>query len=365
MANTKTAELADLELFKSKLLNLKKAIDSDIAAYCAHIQNVTSQQYGPDARLATDAFLDILKRGGKRIRGALTVLGYEMSGGTNRPMILQAARAIEMLHAYILIIDDIQDRSELRRGGPTAHAALREYHAKKGLAGDSGHFGLSIALNASLSGAHAAQMIMANIDAPEHLRLSALSIINRTMVITAHGQTSDIMHEAVGKVNMDEINKVMEWKTSQYSILNPLHVGMVLAGADCHATDAITAYATNIGKAYQISDDILDTFGKDGSLDDIRDGKQTIVIAYALEKAEKVDREFLVRILGNDKLTLAEFERCRKILTRCGALQNAQDAIKNYVEQANSSLGTKPPHWAPEGTHFLRGLAEYILTRSS
>lgn len=353
----------DTEYFDSKLKAYKEVIDANIANYSKHIRAVTLDKYGADSQLETDAFLSILATGGKRIRGALTMLGYEMSGGTNQEMIVQAARAIEMIHAYILIVDDIQDRSESRRGKSTAHVMLRDYHEKHGLVGDSGHFGVSIAINAALSGAHAAQMILANLDAPETLRLNVLSILNRTMILTAHGQTSDIMHEAIGHVSMDDIERVMLWKTSQYSFLNPLHVGMVLAGADCHATDAITDYATHIGKAYQISDDILDTFGADSSKDDIRDGKSTILTVYALEHAKTADRKLLTRMLGNQKLTDTEFEHCKKILMDSGALNYSKTALKRYVEQAVSSLDTEAHRWTPEGTQFLRGLAQYISTR--
>lgn len=369
MNTSRSNELTDIEFFKAQLKTYKHSINEDIAAYSKHVQAVTLQQYGAYARTDTDAYLDILGRGGKRIRGALTMLGYEMSGGQNRQMILQAARAIEMLHAYILIIDDIQDRSSVRRGGPAAHIMLKDYHRQHQLAGDSGHFGISLALNAALAGSHAAQMIMANIDAPEQLRLNALSIINRTMVITAHGQTSDIMNEAVAKTDMDSVEQVLVWKTAQYSFLNPLHVGMVLAGADCHATDAITDYAMNIGKAYQITDDILGIFGSEQSLgkspmDDLREGKRTILTVFALENTTSSDKNFLIQMLGNQQLNPAEFERCKDILANYGALKNAKVAAKTYIEQATNSLEAVNNRWAPDGIKFLHGLAEYIIVRT-
>ncbi len=420
---------SDTDVFNSKLKAYRESIDKDIAEYGKHIQAVTLQQYGVNARLETDVFLDILGRGGKRIRGALVMLGYEMSGGafdfgagtshldagvvfsastggssTNSTvsearrgktaasaksisriggsadkqvdavrstrMILQAARAIEMLHAYILIIDDIQDRSLIRRGGPAAHIMLRDYHQKHQLAGDSEHFGVSIALNAALAGAHAAQMILANMDVPEQLRLSVLSIVNRTMVITAHGQTSDIMNEVAANIGMVDVERVMAWKTAQYSFLNPLHVGMVLAGADCHATDAITDYATFAGKAFQITDDILGIYGSEQAtgkspMDDIKEGKRTILTVYALENSQPADKNFLIQILGNPNLTPAEFERCQEILAECGSLKHAKSIAKKYVEQAVSSLDSETHRWTPEGTQFLRGLAQYILSRTA
>ena len=89
----------DATVFTEQLAAYKRAIDQDIAAYSKQLQQQTLQDFGTNARLEMDAYLSILERGGKRIRGALTMLGYEMTGGTDTAMITQAARAGEMLPA--------------------------------------------------------------------------------------------------------------------------------------------------------------------------------------------------------------------------------------------------------------------------
>lgn len=360
----------DVKVFKRQLEAYKQRIDDDIDAYGKQVQKSTLQRYGKNARLEVDTFLSILERGGKRIRGALVILGYEMSGGTNKAMILQAARAIEMIQAYILMIDDIQDHSIMRRGAPAAHVMLSDHHEKHELAGDSAHFGISVALNAAISGMHAAQTILANLDAPEDLRLKAISIMNQTMVVTAHGQTNDIMNEVVAEVSQADVERVLEWKTAHYSMLNPLHMGMVLAGADCAATDAITDFAMHIGKTYQITDDILGTFGSEfesgkSPMDDTREGKRTPLTVYALEHSDNGNKNFLIQMLGNDQLTPAEFHRCKDIIKESGALDYAHQQAKYHVEQALASLGAEAHRWTKEGTQFLRGLGLYLLTRTS
>jgi len=358
----------------SKLTAYKQLIDDDIAAYAAYIRRTTLQQYGAAAHLESDAFLRILERGGKRLRGALVMLGYEMSGGAmdkaGQAMIVQAARAIEMLHAYILIIDDIQDRSRLRRGDKTAHVALAEYHKTHQLAGDSDHFGVSLALNAAIGGAHAAQTILANLDAPAGLRTNVMSITNRTMLVTGHGQTQDIMNEVAAAVTAQDVGNVLEWKTATYTMLNPLHVGMVLAGADCHATDGITPYATHVGIAFQITDDILGVFGSEQAngkspMDDIREGKRTMLSVYALEHADKADQNFLLQMLGNDRLTPAEFTRCKQIIQEAGALDYAQKQAADHIATALKSLDKEAHRWSPEGVEILRGLARGLLRRDT
>ncbi len=360
----------DIQVFQKKLTAYKTAIDEDIEAYTKHVQKTTLQQYGKNARMEVDTFLSILERGGKRIRGSLVMLGYEMSGGTNQQMILQVARAIEMMHAYILIIDDIQDRSIIRRGGPAAHIMLADHHEKHELAGDSDHFGVAIALNAALAGAHVAQMIIANLDAPEEDRLKVLSILNRTMMVTAHGQTNDIMNEVVAEVSLEDVERVMEWKTAHYTFLNPLHAGMVLAGADCHSTDAITDYAMHAGKVYQITDDILGTFGSEfesgkSPMDDTREGKRTLLTFYALTHVESADKNFLIHMLGNANLTPAEFHRCRDIIVESGALEYAQAEAATHMEQAIAALKREKSRWNQAGVQFLSGLTQYLLTRTA
>lgn len=361
----------EIKVFKKKLEGYKQLIDADIETYAKQTARTALQHYGKPARVATDAYVSVLTRGGKRIRGALTMLGYEMSGGKDQKMIVQAARAIEMMHAYMLILDDIQDRSMVRRGGPTAHVMLADYHRKHQLADEPEHFGIAIALNSATSGAHAAQMVLANLDVDETLRLNVLSILNRSMLITAHGQTTDIMNEVVASVSEKEVDNVLEWKTATYTFLNPLHVGMVLAGADCHATDAITDYAMHAGRAFQITDDILGIFGTEfesgkSPLDDLKEGKRTLLTVYALEHAASSDKNFLIQMLGNHNLTQTEFIRCKDILVECGALAYAQAQANKHVKAAKEALtGQAHESWSQEGLEFLSGLASYLLTRQS
>jgi geranylgeranyl diphosphate synthase type I len=360
----------ETKLFADKLQAYKQEIDADIAVYTKRMERETLQQFGANARLEMDSFLSILERGGKRIRGALTMLAYEMSGGTDHKMILEAARAVEMTHAYILIIDDIQDHSNIRRGGPAAHVLLANYHRRHQLANDSGHFGTAIAINAALSGAHAAQGIFATLNVDADRKMRAITTINHTMMVTAHGQTNDIINEVVAEVSHRDIERVLEWKTAHYTFLNPLTIGMILAGENDKNISAITDYAMHAGKAFQITDDILGTFGDEfdsgkSPLDDIREGKRTLIIGYALEHTNDENKNFLVQMLGNAQITPVEFERCRDILVESGALDYALKAAKNHVASAVKALEHHPNSWSKDGVQFLRGLATYLLERTT
>jgi geranylgeranyl diphosphate synthase, type I len=356
--------------FTNRLTAYKQAIDAEVAAYATYARSSARSQFGEYAGLEVDLFLDMLTRGGKRIRGALVMHGYEMCGGTNRSMILQAARAIEMMHAYMLIIDDIQDRSRTRRGKPTIHEELAAYHQRHHLKGDVNHAAISLGLNVAIAGNHAAQIILANMDVDPQLRLNVLSITNRTLMITAHGQMYDIMNQLVDAPDPADIDRVLEWKTALYSFINPLHVGMVLAGADCRATDAITPYALHTGRAFQLTDDILGIFGTEKQAgkspkDDLTEGKQTPLIAYAVAHAAPADAAFLKRMLGNTHLTGREFTRCRNIIRSSGALAVIQAQAQQEIVMANQALDTLAVNWRSADVEFLRDLADFITHRTA
>lgn len=361
---------SDIAYFQKQLALYKKQIDEDILNFTKNTERSTLQRFGTNSRIATDAYLEILNRGGKRIRGALVLMAYEMLGGQDQKMITQAARAVEMIHAYILIIDDISDRSATRRGGPSAHSLMQSYHNKHHLSGDGGHFGEAIATTAALVGNHAAQMLLANLNVEPTTLLKAISVLNYGMITTAHGQFNDIFNEVSSEVSEQDVLNVLEWKTAHYSFLNPLTFGMVLAGADCGPTDAIAPYCLNVGLAFQITDDILGTFGEEfesgkSPLDDIREGKRTLISLYALEHAKTADKNFLIQMLGNTKLNRTEFKRCQDIFVSSGALAYAKDQARKYVERAISSLEKTSNFWSRDGKQFLSGLAQYLLVRNS
>lgn len=362
---SRAASTESIQLFSHKLAEYKQVIDDDINQYVKELERTTLRLFGAYARLEIDAYTSILKRGGKRIRGSLAMAAYEMAGGRNRDLSVQLARALEMIHAYILIIDDFQDRSHIRRGGPAAHTLLARYHKRHELAGDSEHFGSSIALNAALAGNHLAQQVIAELDVPEPVRLQISRLVNNTMVTTAHGQTNDIMNEVIAEVSERDIERVLEWKTAHYTFLNPIAVGMVLAGASEADIAGMHEYALHAGKAFQITDDILGTFGSEfesgkSPMDDIREGKRTIIVAYALDHTNDENKNFLVQMLGNESITPVEFERCKDILVESGALEYAQQGAEVHVTKAQRSLGL-----VAYDTGFLSGLAASLLHRKS
>jgi geranylgeranyl diphosphate synthase type I len=354
--------------FAEQLARYKLLIDADIITYSHHIAATTRDQYGDYVGDVIDVFFDVLGRGGKRLRGALAMVGYEMCGGQDQQMIVRAATALEMFNAYILMIDDIQDRSSLRRGKATAHEMLADYHRSHQLKGDAAHSGVSLTLNAAFAGAHAAQILLAGLNVDAELRMKVIAIVNQAMLITSHGQTYDLMNELKGQANAADIDHVLEWKTAYYTVLNPLCVGMVLAGAGCEDTDAIRDYGLHTGKAFQITDDIIGIFGNEAEtgksvMDDMREGKQTLLTAYAFAHLSDDGAAFLEAMLGNAQLTPKEFLRCQQLMESCGARQHAQDMAGTHIADAIESLNSHAGRWSSEHVTFLSQLATSLVQR--
>jgi len=356
--------------FLASLSSYKSQIDKDIAAYCEHALAGSHEQFGQYPTEAVKAYCELLNRGGKRIRGALTMVSYEMLGGTNTKVALQAARAIEMLHAYILMVDDIQDRSEIRRGGPTAHIILKNYHEQHYLKDDAQHFGESIAMNGFLFGAHGALNVLTELDCDAERKLAAIKNVNEHFIATAHGQSMDIFNEVLETVEESDVDKVLLWKTAFYTFMNPLQLGAILAGAKEVDLKKLEEYSLSAGRVFQITDDIMGIFSKEETsgkspLDDIKEGKRTLLTVKAIELAPKADAYFLEQMLGNKQLTQAEFLRCREIIELSGALDYARTQAKNSVVDALASLNREKDSWGEEQAVFLAQLVQYLIDRKN
>lgn len=355
--------------FGNRLGVYKTIINDAIAEKIKLLKTQTAEVYGEMPLEAVNAYCDVLSRGGKRIRGALAMVAYEMFGGTDTKMIAEAAAALEMMNTYILLADDIQDRSQVRRGGKTAHIILKDYHKKKHLGGDSLHFGEAVAINALLLAQHFAMNIFAGLNADAEVRIKAIENVNRCFIVTSHGQNLDIFSEAIGNVSLDDVNNVMEWKTAYYTFINPLQLGAILAGAADKDLAGLADYGLHAGRTFQITDDIMGTFSDEtemgkSPLDDIKEGKRTLLIVHATKNASKADAYFLETALGNQNLTAAEFEQCQKIIKASGALENAQNAARISAKNALEVLH-KHKNWDKNTKLFLQELVQYLVERKS
>lgn len=216
-------------------MDFRKYLDQAAKELDREVENILKQQLSEvgkvDKKLIPlfKAFARLC-RGGKRIRGALAKLGYEIAGGKSKE-IIKVAAAYEIMHAAVLAHDDIMDKSLTRRGKPSLYAAL-----------GGNHYGISQAVCLGDYGFFLAFKIIAKTNAAE--------VFSQIMMDTACGQMLDI-EKADPKV-------VMRLKTACYTIAGPLKLGAVLAGADKRQIQVLNEFGENLGIAYQIRDDILD-----------------------------------------------------------------------------------------------------------
>lgn len=359
-----------LDGFKKQLAEYSAKIDADLEQFVEQALVDAHEQFGEYPTEAVKAYCALLTRGGKRIRGALTMNSYYMLGGTDDEVALQAARAIEMLHAYILMVDDIQDRSEIRRGGPSAHVMLREYHKAHHLRDDAQHFGEAITMNGFLFGVHSAMNELLDLEVPADYKFAALRNVNKHFIATAHGQSKDIFNEVVDTANIEDVDKVLLWKTAYYTFMNPMQLGGLLAGAKEADLQRLESYSLAAGRIFQITDDIIGVFGAESDtgkspLDDVMEGKRTILTVKALELAPKADAYFLEQMLGNQKLTQSEFSRCQQIITESGALTYAREQAQKSAVDAFQALDEIHDYWDGPQAEFVSNLVYYMLQRKA
>ncbi|MBI2103627.1 polyprenyl synthetase family protein [Candidatus Woesebacteria bacterium] len=310
--------------------------------------------------VAADA-LSILEKyieGGKKIRGALTVLGYQLAGGKDLKSILPVSVALEIVHSSILIHDDFIDRDLTRRGKPTVHSI---YGKKRG-----GHYGASMAVVVGDVGIFLTHQIFAESNFAKVKVTKALSEFDRFLVNTGYGELMDIEFDFKKIITWDDIAKVRIYKTAHYTFVTPLIVGAILGGAEDKVLKAIKSYGESVGLAFQLRDDILGVFGNEDETgksaeSDIKDGKRTLLFAKAYELAGTGDKDFLKKYYGSAELDKNKLRQIRQIFEKSGALDFTQEKAWDYTLRGKSFVGKITNN--PKYKSLLSDLADLMVTR--
>jgi geranylgeranyl diphosphate synthase type I len=287
--------------------------------------------------------------GGKRLRPLLATVSSEAVGG-KADSALPFGVAIEMVHNFTLVHDDVMDEDETRRGIKTVHSA----------------FGVPEAI---LSGdalfARAFEVVLdSEVDDPKLVRL--VDILARAVRLLAEGQQMDMDFEDAKKVTSDQYLKMIELKTAiLYSAA--AQGGAIVGGATDEQEEALAEYGRLIGLGFQIWDDVLDlesdqaTFGKP-VLNDIRNGKKTLIVVQALEDLKGPERTEFLSILGKKNATTKELERARDVLDDVGAIDHATKVADGLISEAKEKLSVlvDSPH-----KKTLIALADFMVKRKT
>jgi geranylgeranyl pyrophosphate synthase len=315
------------------------------------------------------AFCSVMLRGGKRLRGMLVMQSYFAHGGTDEAVALGAARVFEIIQTSLLIVDDIADRSRLRRGGPAAHIQLEEYARKNNLKGSTRHYGEVQTMNVAYAGLHKATTELLALPVSSGIARQACARFHENILVTINGQIDDIYNEATREpVTEADIESVMERKTAYYSFLSPIELGAQLAGAPALSA-GLRDYSIHAGSAFQIADDIIGTFGKEdetgkGTNDDIIEGKLTLLVHFAKLHGSDEQNKKLLRVLGNEDATPEECAEVREIFKATGALEYAKKQLGLHEQRALRAL-EKDASINPQFADYLGRLGAYLLSRKA
>ncbi|MEU7046487.1 polyprenyl synthetase family protein [Streptomyces varsoviensis] len=320
---------------------------------------------------AVETLASFLTAGGKRLRPLLCITGWHCAAGQQPPpqAVLQVAAALEMFHAFCLIHDDVMDHSPTRRGRPTIHRALTERHTPTRPRALAEHLGTAaailigdLALTWSDELIHTAALTSGQLTA-----LMPLLDAMRSEVV--YGQYLDVAATGAPTVDVAQTLTVIRYKTAKYTVERPLHIGAALADGTTRLAHALSAYALPLGEAFQLRDDLLGVFGSPeqtgkSRLDDLREGKHTVLVALALRDAAPEDRRVLGDLLGRSDLTEAQAARIRAVLPLTGARTKVEDMITQRRDHVLRLLDTPGPIH-PGAVPTLHRLADAATRRTS
>jgi geranylgeranyl diphosphate synthase type I len=265
------------------------------------------------------------------------------------PEALLLFSALELLHACALVHDDVIDDSDTRRGRPTTHVRFAALHRDRRWRGSPERFGASAAiLLGDLALAWADDIVLGLDLAPDtRRRIHRVWADIRTEVLG--GQYLDIVAEASAAESIASAMNVDTFKTACYTVARPLQLGAA-AAADRPDVQAVFGdFGTDIGVAFQLRDDVLGVFGDPGvtgkpSGDDLRSGKRTVLLAEAVELADKSDplAANLLRTSIGARLTEEQVRELRDAIESVGALAAAEQRIAALTNRALATLAAAP-----------------------
>ncbi|GGV58125.1 polyprenyl synthetase family protein [Streptomyces spectabilis] len=312
---------------------------------------------------------DFLASGGKRLRPLLCITGWQAASGHGAlEPVVRTAASLEMFHAFCLIHDDIMDNSDTRRGAPTLHRRLTRHHQDGRSTAAARHLGASTAvLVGDLALAWSDELLHT---AGHTLRQLAavLPLVDVMRSEVMYGQYLDVTAANRPTTDVERALQIVRYKTAKYTVERPLHIGAALASPSPAMCEALSAYALPLGEAFQLRDDLLGVFGTPEvtgkpSLDDLREGKHTVLAALALGRADAGQRHTLATLLGDPGLDDTGADRIRRVLTATGARESVERMISTRHAQALDALQAASLPAAATGT--LRQLADAATARTS
>ncbi len=302
-----------------------------------------------------EAGLHLIRAGGKRLRPAILIASGMVFGG-NYDDLIPFAAAVELIHTFTLIHDDIMDNDDFRRGVPTVHKLWGTSMAI--LAGD---------LLFSKAFELASKRVIERMKTRALRGARALNILARATSIVAEGQAMDMMFEKMERLSEKDYLEMIYKKTAAL-IEASAEIGAVIGGASRSDIEKMKVYGRNVGLAFQIKDDILGIYGEESKTgkpvySDLREGKKTIIVIRTLERGSKKLREDLKSILGKPGVNREEYKRVADMIVGEGIRTSIElDACK-LIDQAIEALEELEGAINRDYIRILKEIAMYSVAR--
>ena len=299
---------------------------------------------------------EILDRGGKRWRPALFLLICEALG-KNAGECLDFAVIPEVVHNGTLMVDDIEDSSELRRGKPCTYKI----------------YGVDIAVNAGNAMYYLPllPLMEKKTQVPAETLRDIYEVYVQEMINLSLGQAMDITWHR-GIANADNLNEenylqMCAYKTGTLARMSA-KISAVLAGASKELVEKLGSFAESIGVAFQMQDDVLDLTGKEfaekkgGVGQDITEGKRTLMVIHTLKKADSTDRKRLIQILNMHTSDQTLRDEAIALMQKYDAIEHVKHTATRIVEESWSEVDKRLP--ASEAKEKLKAFAEFLIQRT-
>ncbi len=323
-----------------------KTFDQAIERYRLEINNRISRLLTKREPVSMyEAGRYVLDAGGKRVRPLLTLFSCDAVGGTWRHA-LPAALAVEILHNFTLVHDDIMDASDSRRGRATVHKKWNDNIAI--LVGDAL---IAVAYHSLLES--------------KSERLEEItSLFTDGLLEVCEGQTFDMEFEQMYDVTVDHYLNMIEKKTGALLRIAAA-IGGVIGNANAKQIRALHKFGTFLGLAFQIQDDLLDVTADLSKLgkpihNDIKTGKRTFLLLYANEHASDSQKSVLRQVFDRTVSSAKKIDEVLDIYTQTKAADAARDAVAHYTSKAEDCLARLPEN---VGRDNLRSFAKMLLGR--
>ncbi|MER5769602.1 polyprenyl synthetase family protein [Streptomyces sp. NPDC001985] len=330
------------------------------ALFAAYFDGLRESLDAPGLSRFTPRCLDLLRdhslRGGKRLRVAFLHEAARLVTDDDVPGLDAAALSVELLHTHGLVHDDLIDDSPVRRGGPSAYYAYREEFP--------GHPGTALGLTV-LAGDLAAFLslrVLLDAELPSTLRQAMLDVQVRAASDAVLGQIVDLERDFPPLPGEDFLHTVSEYKSARYSILAPLRMGLIAAGANPARHDArLRRYAVLVGIAEQMRDDYLDLFGDEETTGkpvgtDLRDGRHTYTVRALLDGTTGAEHSAVTSALGDPHCPAETVERLRDLARARGIDAALRSRTREYARAASAEAASWRPYWREDAVAFFETL---------